>query len=106
MSSTIKAFVFCTIVIFSSLGHALDPILISYPKTRKDSALLTKKILIEKFYIPESLIGLERTFWPCPDRPTFALHLCFPKEGDFQVRNIKKEVIQTSFSVFMDGSSL
>jgi hypothetical protein len=80
---------------------ARELIIIEHIKNIKD-ALLAKNILINKFHLPEILIKVNSETQACTKKSDSILQLCILENGEFEIKNINKYVLKSSFNIFFD----
>lgn len=67
-------------------------------------AKMTKKILINRFQIPESLIQIRNA--NCNDKSEAILQLCILNNGELEIKKINKYVLNNAFNIFLDKKEL
>ena len=84
---------------------ASTPILISHGfnpsgENHKEKANVVKKLLMERWHIPSSLIEMKSAPQPCKKRINQIIHLCFNELGEMLLVTYEKEVVDESFRIF------
>jgi hypothetical protein len=83
------------------LAVARDIIIIEHIQNN-ETAQLVKKILMNKFQLPDRLITINLKTETCSIQNEAILHLCVLKNGELEIKKINKYVLKTAFNVFLD----
>jgi hypothetical protein len=91
------------ILLFSKLplAYSRDIILIENMATIKEGELI-KKILKNKFHIPEELITLRNISTQCEISSEAIIQLCMNEEGELIIKKMNQYIVKNSLGVFLN----
>ena len=83
-------------------AYQLHPIAITYSEN-KTAFELVYKIILEQFYIPESMISVTQKNLPCePETKTF-FQICIKDDGKLELPIYDVDKIKSTYKIFLEG---
>jgi hypothetical protein len=90
-------------LIQSSITFARDIVLIENQSSKEEGEIV-KKILNQKYKIPEELIKLKDIESKCTNNTEAIIHLCIDRNGELNVERMNKFVVKNALEFFMGQS--
>ena len=80
----------------------LEAIILSYSNEDSSKAKWIKKVITNKYHIPQLLIkdDLKENGFTCIPNRDSALHLCIDHNKELRIKHVDNEIISESFSIF------
>jgi hypothetical protein len=94
-----------TFLLRNSCAQARDVVVIEYIKNI-ESALVTKKILINTFQFPDHFIHIYKQETSCSNKTSAIVQLCILENGELEIRKINQYVLKNSFGIFLDKNEM
>lgn len=90
------------LLVCSLESHSREIVLISFNKHR-EKAESVKRIIQREIHIPNSLITLQQTKFPCRKNKNAIMHICLNQDAEMHFPQVRKEVIQKALLTFRNS---